>query len=185
MISVFIVHGAYGSPQENWIAWLMSQLDAKDVEAIAPTFPTPEGQTYAAWKTVFDAHASVINSTTVLVGHSLGVAFLLRALEDIEFPVRSTFLVSGFYQPLNNPDFDTINHTFTDHEFNWSKIRKNSGTFTVFHGDDDPYVPRAQGMDIADRLFADYVELPAAGHCNTEAGYTEFPELWQKMEKLF
>ena len=71
-----IIHGAYGNPSENWIPWLRESLE-KLGEVIVPEFPTPEGQSLENWRNVFDSS----DENTILIGHSLGPAFILDILE--------------------------------------------------------------------------------------------------------
>lgn len=89
-------HGAYGNPNENWFPWLKEQLEAESFKVLLPQFPTPENQSLASWMDVFAPYLPELDGASVLIGHSLGVPFLLRVLETLERPVRASFLVSGF-----------------------------------------------------------------------------------------
>ena len=53
MNTIFLIHGAYGNPNENWFPWLKKQLENKRNKVIIPTFPTPEGQTLENWNKIF------------------------------------------------------------------------------------------------------------------------------------
>ncbi len=44
MTNVFIIHGAYGHPEENWIPWLKSKLKELGYRVFVSKFPTPENQ---------------------------------------------------------------------------------------------------------------------------------------------
>ena len=69
---VIILHGAHGGPDTNWFPWLHATLEAEGIEVVRPRFPTPEGQSLAAWLDAYDlAVKSLPFSPTVLVGHSL------------------------------------------------------------------------------------------------------------------
>ena len=39
MKKVVIIHGANGSPEENWFPWLKKELETKGIEVIIPQFP--------------------------------------------------------------------------------------------------------------------------------------------------
>ena len=56
MANVFIIHGAYGSPDENWIPWLKKELDKPGCEVYAPKFPTPENHNLDSWSKVFSGY---------------------------------------------------------------------------------------------------------------------------------
>lgn len=141
MNNIFIIHGAYGHPQENWFPWLKSKLEKLGCRVFVPKFPTPKNQTLEKWLKIFEKYKQYLNENSILIGHSLGPAFLLNVLEKLNKPVKAAFFVSGFVGLLGNPDFDKINKTFVDKSFNWKRIKQNCKKFYVFHSDNDPYVP--------------------------------------------
>ena len=141
MPKAFLIHGAYGNPEENWFPWLKSELENSGFQAIAPAFPTPENQTLESWLKVFSKYEKSLDKDTILIGHSVGCAFCLAILERAPAPIKAAYLVSGFTSPLQNGQFDPLNKTFVERKFNWEKIRKNCRHFCIFHSDNDPYVP--------------------------------------------
>ncbi|MBD3359360.1 MAG: serine hydrolase family protein [Candidatus Buchananbacteria bacterium] len=177
MKSAIIIHGSYGNPDENWFPWLSSELKKIGYEVIIPKFPSPENQSLESWQKVFESFYDKIGPQTILIGHSLGVAFILTLLESLNSPIKATYLVSGFIGLLNNPEFDEINKTFVTKKFDWEKIKQNSRDFYIFHSDNDPYVPFEKAEEIADNLGIQVTQIKGAGHFNQEAGYTEFKEL--------
>lgn len=92
MTNIFIIHGTGGSPEGNWFPWLSKELNKLGHEAYVPKFPTPEGQSLESWLKVFEDYKKYINEETILVGHSLGAAFLLSLLEHLDQPVKASFL---------------------------------------------------------------------------------------------
>ena len=181
---VFIIHGAYGHPKGNWFPWLRKELEKKEVEVYVPKFPTPEGQILDNWFKVFDEYMNIIDENTIMVGHSLGAAFILNILGRIEREIKAAFLVAPFVGLLGNPTFDTINKTFTDREFNWEKIRSNCKRFYVYSSDNDPYVPIDKGKFLAEKLNAMFRIIHGAKHFNGSAGYTKFELLLKDIEKM-
>lgn len=180
-VRVIIVHGSYGKPEGNWFPWLKHQVEALGHMAIVPKFPTPEGQSLAAWIDVFHSEAGVLTPETILIGHSLGAGFVLNLLEESPLQIRATFLIAGFLGALDLPDYDYINATFVSKEFNWPLIKRNAGDVFVISGDDDPYVPIARGRAIADALAVKLLVVPGGKHLNSENGYTSFPLLESKL----
>lgn len=174
MNKVFIIHGAYGHPKGNWFPWLSAELKKSGCKVIVPKFPTPKNQTLSNWLKVFEVYEKDMNKKCILVGHSLGSAFILSSLERIRNPVKAVFLVSEFTKLLGNPAFDKINETFVRKKFQWRKIRSNCKKFYVINSDNDPYVPIGLGKLLAENLGAKLMVLKNAGHINAEAGYTRF-----------
>ena len=182
MTNIFIIHGAYGSPEENWIPWLKSELEKLGCRVFVSKFPTPENQTLENWLKVFENYKQYLDEDSIVIGHSLGPAFILSALESVDRKIKSAFFIAGFISFLNNPDFDTINKTFVDKKFDWEKIKKNCKNFYIFHSDNDPYVPLEKAEELAKNLGTDVILVKGAGHFNTESGYDKFEQLLEMVK---
>ena len=68
-MNVIIVHGSFGSPEENWFPWLKEELEKFGVKVLVPKFPTPEGQSLENWLKAFEECRQHLNEETILVGH--------------------------------------------------------------------------------------------------------------------
>jgi uncharacterized protein len=181
---IVIVHGTGGNPDENWFPWLAERVREGGHRAVVPTFPTPDGQDPESWLRVLDESVGDLSAETVLVGHSLGVAFLLRALERSDTQVAGTLLASGFIGELGLDEFDPLNAPFFEQEFNWEAIRNASEMFRLYNGADDPYVPLSKGEELAALLGVEMTVIDGGGHLNTSSGYTKFELLLKEMEPL-
>jgi len=181
-MNVIKIHGAYGSPEENWIPWLKKELENLGCKVFVPKFPTPKNQTLNNWFKVFKKYEKYLNEDTILIGHSLGPAFILRILDRLNKPVKASFFVAGFISKLNNPDFDEINKTFLQKKFNWKKIKQNCENFFVFYSDNDPYVPDGEAKKLALNLNIEPILIKNAGHFNEETGYLRFPLLLKMLK---
>ena len=181
MLTCLIVHGAYGHPQENWIPWLRKELELLNYEVIAPHFPTPENQSLDTWIAVFEPYREELTGDAIVIGHSLGAAFLLTILEGLACPIQAAYFVAGFISPLGNPLFDKFNRTFVEKSFEWERIKRNVKRFYVFHADNDPYVPLEKAQELAACLGVEVTMVKGAGHFNEESGYTRFPLLLERI----
>ena len=178
---IYIVHGSFGNPQENWFPWLKKELERLGYEVVVPIFPTPENQSLDSWRKVFFEENPNISSNSIFVGHSLGPAFILNILENHK--AKAAFFVSPFINYLGNDNFDKVNHTFYK-EFNWEKIKENCKLFFLFHSNNDPYVPIGKAQEVADHLGTEITIVEGAGHFNESAGYKEFPLLLKKIKEV-
>lgn len=169
MTNVFIIHGAYGDPEENWFPWLKFELEKLDCKIFVSEFPTPKNQSLENWLKVFENYTKYLSENSIVVGHSLGPAFLLSVLEKLDKPITAAFFVSGFTGLLNRP-IDEINKTFVDKRFDWQKIKQNCRKFYIFHSDNDPYVPLEKAEHFAENLGVDVILVKNAGHFNEEVG---------------
>lgn len=176
MNTVFIIHGAYSKPRDNWFPWLRGELGKQVSQrglCFIPLFPTPHNQSLESWMTTFKPFLKYVNEHSVFIGHSIGCAFILDLFERLKQPVAGAILVGGFVGPLNNPTFDTINVTFYEKPFDWETILKKCKQFVVINSDNDPFVPLRRGKEIAQNLKTELTVIEERGHFNNK----EFPEL--------
>ena len=187
-LRVVILHGAYGRPDSNWFPWLAERVQAAGHEALLPRFPTPQGQSPETWLNAYGRQVdnAVPRSRTVIVAHSLGVAFALRlaARAGATDAYRGVFLAAGFWGALGLPDYDPINGPFFA-PLDWEAVRAGCGVGNAcYAGDDDPYVPLQFSRDIAERLGAPLRIILGGKHLNAESGMTTFPELAADVDAL-
>jgi len=178
MRNVLIVHGVGGFPEENWFPWLKGELEGIGCNVLVPQFETPENQTLDEWMKVVDKHSAFLNENAFVVGHSLGVPFLLNVLE--KYKVKAAFLVAGFTGIAGNK-FDDSMKTFAQRDFDWAKIKANCDNFVIFHADNDPYIKLEKAEEMAEHLGVNVTLVAGAGHFNSATGYSAFPLLLEKM----
>lgn len=181
---VIIAHGTEGSPDINWFPWLRKLLSEREVVSIAPQFPTPNGQSLNSWLQTLEKAAGDLSGRDILVGHSTGAIFFVNALNRIRAAVKATFLVGGFIRPNGSPKYDALNSTFFNPNLDWATIRRNSGKVFVYCGDNDPYVPLENGIELASCLGVKPSIVPGGGHLNGESGYTRFDELLKDLDAI-
>ena len=183
--NVFIFHGTEGYPEENWFPWMKEKLEAEGCKVTVPQFPSPPivPAKISEWFDVLKKYESEITENTILIGHSLGGAFTLKVLEKLKHPVRAVFFVGTAIgeKPILYYDRD---RSFSGFSFDWENIREKSKHFVVFQSDDDPYVGLENGKELAKHLGVELTFVPNAGHFNKKAGYTEFPQLLEKLKPL-
>lgn len=182
--NVIIVHGAFGHPEENWFGWLRRELEGLSIRCDVPALPTPEGQSLASWLQGFDeACGKYIHANTLLVGHSLGAAFVLRWLESASTRVRASFLAGAFMGRVGVKKFDDINASFFASPFDWDSIKRHCREFYCYHGDNDMYVSQENFDVISTALDAKKVIISNGGHLNASAGYDRFPLILQHIKE--
>jgi len=181
--TAFIIHGAYGNPQENWFPWLKLELEKLGFRVFVPKFPTPTNQSLKNWLKVFNKYKKFLNRESILIGHSLGPSFILSVLEKNNFPVKSAFFVSGFIGLLENPSFDKINKTIAGRNFNWKKIKTNCKNFYMFHSDNDEYLPLEKAKELSGNLNCKLNIIKGAGHFSEKSGYKKFEILLNKIKE--
>lgn len=172
--NVFIFHGVGGHPGENWFPWLKKELEKRGYNVIVPQFPTPKGQTLDNWLKVLNHYKEFLNEDTILIGHSLGAPFALNVIEKNQ--VKAAFLVAGYCSKCDN-EFDEMSATFSQRDFDWTRIRANCERFVVYHADNDPYIKIENAQELATNLHINLQLIKGAGHFNKAAGYVKFNKL--------
>lgn len=175
MTNIFIIHGKENTPEGNWFPWLKVEMEKLGHRVFVPKFPTPERQNLDEWMASFEDYEKFLTPDSIVVGHSLGVPFLLRLLE--KKPALAAFFVAGF---LNN-EIDPTADTFC-RPFDFEKIKANCKKFYVFHSDNDPYFAPEKGEELVRKLLAEQIFVKGAGHFNLEFGYDRFPLLVEKIK---
>lgn len=191
MRTIFIIHGSYGNPQENWFPWLKTELEKLGCRVIVPQFQVPEhedpsygGHKLSLWLETLSQYSRYINDETIFVGHSRGCVFLYRVLEQLQHPVHAVFFVGAWMTYLwyakgsNKPD------SFHETPLDWKKIKAGSRYFEVYQSTNDE-IPVADGQEIAKKLQATLHIIENAGHFNVarDPSYITFPLLLESIKK--
>ncbi len=180
MKTIFIFHGIYGNPDENWFPWMKAALEKAGHRVIVPEFPNPEKPVLDEWMTFMVQYEKDIGEDAVFIGHSLGAAFALRFITNMNKPIATTFLVAPVWCVMGN-EFDPQMSSFTQAPYNWAAIKKSCTDFHVFLSDNDPYIKASLSEELANHLGADATMVTGAGHFNQSAGYTSFPLLLERV----
>ena len=180
MRTIFIIHGSYGNPQENWFPWLERELEDKGWRVWTPDLPGADSPSIPRYN-AFILSKWTFDSDSIIVGHSSGAVAALGLLEEApdKTVIDRAFLVAGFIGDLG---WDALKE-LSRYTLDWLKIRKKARKFILIHSDDDPYVPLQHGESLKEKLDAELIVLRGQKHFSLEAGpqYKEFPELLEKI----
>lgn len=178
-----IVHGWGADHTSNWFPWLAGELRQHHWEVQVPDFPHTQNPVLDEWLKHFENVAAGLvpadrkqpRGLQLLIGHSLGVPFILRYLESIDTDkkVDAAYLVAGFDQDLGIPEI----YNFVDKPFNWRRIKNNCRKFVVINSDNDPYVPFKIGKTLAENLGVTLTVEPNGDHLNAPGGSLTYPRL--------
>ena len=184
MASAFIFHGTGGYPEENWFPWLKEKLESEGWEVFVPQFPTPHEQTLENWFGVLEEYEKKLTPESILIGHSLGGAFLLRVLERSFVKFKAALLVAAPVGVLPIKNYDSDKRFLGEFVFDWPRIKGNCKSFFVFHSDNDPYVSLGNGKTLSEKLGTELIFVPNSGHFNKAADFTKFELLFEKIKSV-
>ena len=174
-MNCLIFHGTDGHDKENWFPWLKKKLDDLGIKTEVPNFPNSNKPKLEDWLNHLKSYQ--INEDTILIGHSLGVALILKLLEN-GVKIKAVFLVAAFCDDLN---WDLLKESnFFKGDFNWEEVKKSCSCFEVLTSKNDPYLKIEDGDKVANNLGVENQIIDAYKHFNME----EFPLLLEKIKKL-
>ena len=194
-----LLHGSYGSTEENWLPALREELEALGQKVVVPQFPVDQWDevTKAGEKTP-TKHQNLINwlrtfevvvgqlepgERTCVVAHSLGPLFLLHAMDKFPLILDSAILVCPFLTKLNKTwQIDAANATFYKDDFKFEKLRPRLGKTYVIYSDNDPYVKNEYSLEFAKKLNSSVIEVRGGGHLSSKSGYLDFPLVFDLCE---
>lgn len=179
---VFIVHGFEGSPNGGWRPWLMAELSKKDIYAGALLMPEPDNPVLEEWIEEISRQVEKCKDDEIyLVGHSLGVTAILRFLEETKMNnVYGSVFVSGVSEKIGNLKIDS----FMKNDFDFEKIKSKCKSFSIIHGDNDPYVPLNDAKILSDKLDVQLIIVKNGGHLNGSAGWLTLPCCLEALNKM-
>ena len=90
MKSVFIIHGSDGNKDSHWYPWLKEELEKRGLQVFLLQFPIGEKQTLWNWLNTLEPMKESL-AGSILVGHSLGVPFILNVLNQWDAKAQVAF----------------------------------------------------------------------------------------------
>ena len=179
MINYLLIHGSFGSPFSNWLPWLRTELENKNLEVYTPDFPIGvDYQNYNNWSNLLKTYvtAGILNENTTIIAHSIAPVFICKFLIENKVKVKKLIFVCGFNNYLGvNEEYDTVNKSM--YFDNLEDIKQYASEIVCFYSDNDPYVKYEVEKDFADKIATKQILIPKAGHINSESGYDTFEEI--------
>lgn len=192
MRNIFIIHGSYGSPQENWFPWLKKELSKQGHRVLVPQFPVPPvdkqdstygGHKLSEWMETLDEYGRYIDSETIFIAHSRGCVFTYHYLAKMKQSISATFLIAPWINFLWYPKNSKIVDSFHETPFDWKRIKKSSRYFEIYQSTNDE-TPVSEGKEIAKKLGGKLVVVEKAGHFNAASSkkFLKFQMLLKSIE---
>ncbi|MCI0619636.1 alpha/beta hydrolase [Candidatus Wolfebacteria bacterium] len=179
---VIIVHRWSGSPTSDWYPWLKSKLEKRGFEVVVPVMGDTEEPTISEWVDNLPKVVGEPNEWTLFVCHSIGTQTVWRYLEGIgERKVGGVVAVAPWFhlEHLEDEDVERIVRPWLETPIDFAEVRRAAEKVVAFFSDNDPYgvSQDTDGVVLKEKLGAELVLIPEAGHFTEDDGYTEFPEV--------
>ena len=177
MKNYFIIHGSFGSSQENWFPWLENELNGREKQVFNLDFPIGiDKQNYNNWEMVLNSVKRFINEESVFICHSIGCVFLVKYCIKNNIKIGKALFVAGVNNQLGlHKDFDSVNKTmFTNNVIEFKNLCSKR---ICFYSNNDPYIKLEKLIEFAKEVGGKEILIENAGHFNEKAGYTKFENI--------
>ncbi|RZG43559.1 RBBP9/YdeN family alpha/beta hydrolase [Acinetobacter wuhouensis] len=184
MKTVYIIHGYNASSNDYWFPWLKQQVEAIGHQCEIIHFDDSQHPEYGLWKHNLAEQIQSLNENVVIIAHSLGclasLGFLSEALQGSK--LFALFLIAGFNRRL--PTLPELNQFIDQVSVNDASLRLSFEHRFLFFSNNDPFVPAPFSIQLGHLMNAQMVEVKNAGHFMASDGFSEFPQLWDKLSVL-
>jgi predicted alpha/beta hydrolase family esterase len=165
-------HWPYG-----WAPWLKSELEKLGFSTFFETFPDSIIARAEYWLPFLKDHIKA-GPDDVLIGWSSGAVASMRYAEANK--IRGSVLIAPCYTDIG--DEHERQGGYYETPWNWEAIKSNQDKIALFCSDNDPYIPQDQFEFISEKIGAEMIKIPGAGHF---IGRETFPELLEYIQKTY
>jgi uncharacterized protein len=125
--------------RKDWKDGLQDKL-GDDFIVYVPQMPNKTNAQYEEWKIWFEKIVKQLNENFILIGHSLGGAFISKYLSEnnLEKRIKKTFLIAA---PFNNEGLEREPLISFEKKVKLEMFIKQAGDVFLYHSEDDFAVP--------------------------------------------
>jgi leucyl-tRNA synthetase len=161
------LHGWCGSSETNCLPEIAENFSQNNVQFQIPNLPNTQNPNIDE-QADFVLKTCKINSKTVIVGHSLGVAVGLKVLEKLDFEIAKFVSIAGFVSGGFHPEHISAGVTdpfeISSQNFDFGKIKQNA--FVGLWSDDDHYITAKQTQELETKLGFEVQKTTGYKHLN-------------------
>ena len=173
MNRAIIIHGWEETPQGQWLPWVGEQLSRDGWFVEIPEMPNTKTPKLGEWLQKLESLSP--DEHTILVGHSLANALILKYLEKPKTKIKSAIMVAAWDWLME--DVKEFHQTFFETGFDYAAIKHKNIPLTIVNSTTDPWVDFEKSKLLAGKLNAEFIAVENAGHFMAKDGYQQFPEL--------
>ncbi len=181
MKRAIIIHGWEETPQAQWYPWVGQQLQKKGWRVEIPQMPNTKNPNLNEWMGTLISFKP--DENTVLIGHSLSNALILKYIEKPETLVKGAVMVAAWDWLME--DVKEFHHTFFETGFDYAAIKGKNVPLVLVNSTNDPWIDFERSKLLAPKINAQFIGVANAGHFMEKNGYKEFPQLVEVIEREF
>lgn len=183
MKRIIIIHGWSGSPNDNWLPWLKSELEKLGHEVLVPSMPDSDNPIIETWIHFMSEVVGTPDTNTYFVGHSIGCQAILRYLETINQSVGGAIFVSGWFnlENMEDEEEERIAKPWIETPILLEKVKSILPKSTLIISDNDPYGAFEENKRKFSEIVTNEIILPNADHITD----FEYPIIFSELISLF
>jgi predicted alpha/beta hydrolase family esterase len=178
MKRAIIIHGWEDNSHGHWIPWVKEELEKKGFLVVTPDMPNTKNPTLTQWMETLESLQP--DKDTLLIGHSLSNALILKYLEKPSTSIKGAFLVAAWDWLME--DIREFHITFFENGFDYKIIKQTNVPITIINSTTDPWIDFEKSKLLAEKIGATFVPIENAGHFTVRDGFTAFPTLVDLIE---
>ena len=162
----------------DWKGSLAKDL-GDDYDVFTPKMPNATNAQYSEWKIWFENILPRMHKDIILIGHSLGGAFLTRYLSEnkVSNNIKALFLIAAPYEAIEGDEYLGAFELPKKNE----PLSLQSNQIIIFHSSDDKVVPAEQSKKLHALIEGSIlVQFKDYGHFNVE----HLPELVERIKTI-
>lgn len=180
MNRAIIIHGWDEKPTGQWLPWLGNSLNKKGWEVIIPEMPDSKTPSLKKWLETLESFSP--DENTVLIGHSLANALIMKYLEKNVVKIKGAVMVAAWDWLLE--DVREFHLPFFETGFDYEKIKSRKIPLLIINSKTDPWIDFRKSEKLGKKLNAKFIPVENAGHFMERDGYKQFPILLEVIESL-
>lgn len=169
----------------SWYPRARDELKNAGFEVTIATFPDSPTLRMDKWVSALAKAVGHPTTDTILVGHSIGCANIMRYLETLEEwqQIGGVVFTAGFTDDLGLGELES----FFESPFDFPKIRRCGRQFISIHSDNDPVVRPdylKHALIFLEALRAKLIIIPDAGHFSPAENWHSHPEVVRQVLEI-
>lgn len=184
MKNVFIIHGFQASPKSHWFPWLKQEVERLGFYCQILALSDSLNPQYTVWKADLANQLQMLDEESIIIAHSLGCISVLDYLSEAlsSKKIKAFIGVSGFSERLQT--LPELNEFIQCADLKDGLLRMQIQQRHVIFSSDDAYVSAPMTIHLGQLLNAQMLEIKSAGHFLASDGYVEFPQLWERLQRI-
>ena len=185
MKKILIIHGFQATSQSHWFQWLKNNIQQLNYVCDIVELTDSAQPIQSKWHHDLSEAMSELDQETIVIAHSLGCISVLDYLSnflDDKNKIKAFIGVSGFVEKLKA--LPELNEFIQNCHLNDAKLRLNIKQRYVMFSNNDHYVPAPHTIKLGQILNAQMFEIKNAGHFLESDGFSEFPQLWDRLKVI-